>query len=106
MFGPSPCIANMNRCSIPRQHGGPAARFTRPRSRRPGERWCRGAPHLQGMLWASLVAALALGQPNLSPPEPEQRSVDALALPTPSFNSDLGFGLGVVGGAYWYARGY
>src|SRR5689334_13028154 len=36
----------------------------------------------------------------------KERGFDAIALPLVSYNSDLGLGLGAVGGMYLYAPGY
>ncbi|PTL78850.1 BamA/TamA family outer membrane protein [Vitiosangium sp. GDMCC 1.1324] len=38
--------------------------------------------------------------------EKEKKGFDAAVIPLPNFNSDLGAGLGVVGGAYIYKPGY
>lgn len=36
----------------------------------------------------------------------QRRGLDAIGLPLVSFNSDLGFGFGAVGGGYYYSPGY
>ena len=42
----------------------------------------------------------------VQPPLRDHRGVDAIGVPLISYNSDLGWGIGLVGGAYLYAPGY
>ena len=85
------------------------------------------------MVWALVAGGLLLGAaasapPSETPPPPEsadssdegqggasvagqqpaldRRGVDAIGVPLLSYNSDLGWGIGLVGGAYLYAPGY
>lgn len=55
-------------------------------------------------LFALAVPGVAADEPPAGPPQPERR-FDALAIPLVSYNTDEGFGLGLVGGAYLYRRG-
>jgi outer membrane protein assembly factor BamA len=61
------------------------------------------------MLLPSLVLALVSASPITTPaqtPAAKDRSVDGIALPLLSFNSDFGVGYGVVGGMYLYGEGH
>ncbi|HCF62630.1 MAG TPA: hypothetical protein DFS52_32160, partial [Myxococcales bacterium] len=55
-------------------------------------------------LFALAVPGVAADEPPVGPPQPERR-FDALAIPLVAYNTDEGFGLGLVGGAYLYRRG-
>jgi hypothetical protein len=75
------------------------------------------------MVWALVAggmvlgAALSDGRPGRAgadvsgedvgpPPARERRAIDAIGVPLLSYNSDLGWGIGLVGGVYVYAPGY
>jgi outer membrane protein assembly factor BamA len=54
-----------------------------------------------------LLPALALSLLCAATPEArKERGFDALGVPLVSYNSDVGFGYGAVGGAYFYSPGY
>ncbi|QSQ24615.1 BamA/TamA family outer membrane protein [Pyxidicoccus parkwayensis] len=60
------------------------------------------------LILASLSAAPVVVPPQPAPglePVKKESGVDAIALPLVSFNSDLGFGYGAVGGMYLYSPG-
>ena len=63
------------------------------------------------MLWGLVAASLALatlqapGDVGALPTRPS-RGFDAIGLPLVSYNSDLGWGFGLVGGGYLYSPGY
>ena len=57
------------------------------------------------MLLPALLASLVLASPSLLEAH-QERSIDALAVPLLSFNSDQGVGYGGVGGMYLYGPGY
>src|SRR5262249_61239130 len=60
-----------------------------------------------GAAITALAMATTLARPARADPDPPQdHGWDAIALPVVNYNTDLGLGLGLAGGAYIYGPGY
>lgn len=56
--------------------------------------------------WVEAEGSAEDGRGGAGAAERERRRFDAIGVPLISYNSDLGWGIGLVGGAYLYAPGY